>query len=91
MIITDIRTRTMSGDIILMGFCRGVRVDGHETSLTIAEPTILRDYKPEELDPAATIKTFTAEIHRYVGRPGGYLLVQATDPVEWIPGWRPVT
>ena len=90
MIIVDVRTRTKSGDIIRIGFCRGIRVDGHERTLTFAKPHTLRSIHDSGGDPVEVVKTFTAEVHPYVGRPGGYLLVQATDPTEWIPGWVPL-
>jgi len=86
MIIADVRTRTKSGDTILLGTCRGIRVDDHERRLTFAEPTTFRSFT-DTFDHTAVVKTFTAEIWPYGDRPGSFLLVQPTDPVEWIPGW----
>lgn len=91
MYISDVRTKTKSGDIILVGRCApSIRVERHETTLTFAQPMNFANFPPGD-DPVGPVKTFTAEIHQYVGRPGAYLLVQAADPVEWIPGWKPIS
>lgn len=90
MIITDVRVQTKSGDVILVGYCRGIQVDYHEKTLAIREPFDFLAI-PGSGEPVGDVKHFTAQICRYAGRPGAYLLVQATDPVEWLPGWSPVS
>ena len=90
MIIVDVRTRTKSGDVIRIGTCRAIHAEPHQGTLTIAEPLNYAKLPVGSEPFNATVRTFTAEIVPYVGRPGGYLLVQPTDPVQWIPGWSPI-
>lgn len=88
MIITDVRMRAKNGDILLVGHIEATVFDSGAKYAMVRKPGLLRIIA-EEPEPK-DLETFQVEVHRYIGRPGGYILVQPEHDCSWLPGWRPV-
>jgi hypothetical protein len=88
MIIQDVRRRAPNGDIILVGHCERTIVESDTKYLVVRKPVKLTVTPPPET--VGPIETYSVPVFPYVGRLGGYLLVQPEHDCSWIPGWRPV-